>query len=32
MAALLEADMAMKTGANQDTELDLLIADLTRKA
>ncbi len=32
MAALLEADMAMKTGANQDTELDLLVAELTRKA
>jgi DNA polymerase-3 subunit delta len=31
MAALLEADMAMKTGANQDTELDLLVAELTRK-
>lgn len=31
MAALLEADMAMKTGASQDTELDLLVAELTRK-
>ena len=31
MAALLEADMAMKTGADQDTELDLLVAELTRK-
>ena len=31
MAELLEADMAMKTGANQDTELDLLVAELTRK-
>lgn len=26
---LLEADMAMKTGADQDTELDLLIAELS---
>lgn len=31
MAALLAADMAMKTGANQDTELDLLVAELTRR-
>lgn len=31
MTQLLDADMAMKTGANPDTELDLLIADLTSK-
>lgn len=31
MDRLLEADMAMKTGANQDTELDLLVAELTKK-
>ncbi|HHY56396.1 MAG TPA: DNA polymerase III subunit delta [Chloroflexi bacterium] len=28
---LLEVDMAMKTGADQDTELDLLIADLAAR-
>ncbi|MCC6168133.1 MAG: DNA polymerase III subunit delta [Caldilineaceae bacterium] len=28
---LLEADFAMKTGADSDTEIDLLIAELTRR-
>jgi DNA polymerase-3 subunit delta len=31
MARLLAADFAMKTGANPDTEIDVLIAELTRK-
>ncbi len=31
MTRLLEADYAMKTGADADTEIDVLIADLTRK-
>jgi DNA polymerase-3 subunit delta len=31
MEQLLEADYAMKTGADVDTEIDLLLADLTRR-
>ncbi len=31
MDRLLEADFAMKTGANPETEIDLLIAELTQK-
>ncbi|MBK8046543.1 MAG: DNA polymerase III subunit delta [Anaerolineales bacterium] len=31
MEQLLEADMAMKTGADQDTEIAVLIAELTQK-
>jgi DNA polymerase-3 subunit delta len=31
MARLLETDYAMKTGANPETEIDLLIAELTQK-
>ncbi len=31
MERLLEVDFAMKTGANQETEIDVLIAELTRK-
>ena len=30
MEQMLEADVAMKTGANSDTEIDLLVARLTR--
>ena len=30
MDQLLAADFAMKTGANPDTEIDVLIAGLTR--
>jgi len=28
---LLDVDMAMKTGADQDTELDVLIAELSMR-
>ncbi len=31
MDRLLRADMAMKTGADADTELDMLVAELTRR-
>lgn len=31
MERLLQADYAMKTGADQDTEIDLVIAELTKK-
>ncbi len=30
MERLLAADIAMKTGADADTEIDVLIAELTR--
>ncbi|MEZ4673735.1 MAG: DNA polymerase III subunit delta [Caldilineaceae bacterium] len=32
MGRLLESDYAMKTGANPETEIDVLIAELTQKA
>lgn len=31
MERLLQADYAMKTGADQDTEIDLVVAELTKK-
>ena len=31
MDRLLETDMAMKTGGDEDTLLDVLVADLTSK-
>ena len=32
LGRLVEADFAMKTGADQDTEIDVLIAELTQRA